>query len=79
MMRRGETLNRCLGGFIIELSNLNNHMLQEAYTMHKDMSRSGNIGKWYVHAFAMAPTLRFESHSLIFYLFCVELDEIQMP
>ena len=43
------------------------------------MSRSGNIGKWYVHAFAMAPTLRFESHSLIFYLFCVELDEIQMP
>ena len=47
--------------------------------VHHDMSRSGNIGKWYVHAFAMPPTLRFESHSLIFYLFCVELDEIQMP
>ena len=43
------------------------------------MSRSENIGKWYVHAFAMALMQNFQSHSLIFYLFCVELDKIHMP
>ena len=43
------------------------------------MSRSTNIGKWYVPAFAMTPMVRFESQNLIFYLFCVELDKIQMP
>ena len=43
------------------------------------MSHSMNIGKWYVHAFAMALMQNFQRDSLIFYLFCVELDNIHMP